>query len=96
MALGIAIVTVGQVEIKGGGGINFSGFSKDHEDWTSERRIGYQFGAGVMIGQKFYAEPSVYWLRIAPYSWGLTKVMKEGSDAKLRGFSANLGIRIPF
>jgi Outer membrane protein beta-barrel domain len=184
--LGLAATSMAQVEIKCGGGINLAGFSKDFENYTVDGRIGYQFGAGVLIGQKFYVEPSVYWLRVAQYavlkddpeqieslialnsiripvhvgyhiiggkeeklfalrvfagpaaniltkvtsdlsdvtkddfksfgvdidaglgidiwfifldaqySWGLTKVWEEGSDAKLRGFSANAGIRIPF
>jgi hypothetical protein len=175
-----------QVEIKGGGGINFSTLTDISDDYDSEGRIGYQFGAGVLIGQKFYVEPSVYWLRVAQYatakndpeevenlialnsisipvhlgyhiiggkeekfvslriftgatgniltkvnsdvsdvteddfnnfqvgidaglgidiwflfldaqySWGVTKLMKENSDAKLRGFTANAGFRIPF
>jgi len=184
--MGLGITAFSQVEIKAGGGINFSSFSKDHENWENKGRIGYQFGAGVLIGEKFYVEPGVYWTRVAQYaienddpeqienlvalnsirvpvhvgyhliggkeekfvslrifagpaasfltkvnsdledvvkddfnsflidvdaglgidiwfifldaqySWGFTKVMKEGSDAKLRGLSANAGIRIPF
>jgi hypothetical protein len=186
MILGLTLAGMAQIELKGGGGINFSSLSESHENWDSEGRIGYQFGAGVLIGEKFYVEPSVYWTRVAQYaienddpeevknlialnsiripvhlgyhliggkeekfvslrifagpagsiltsvksdledvvkddfnsflvdidaglgidiwflfldaqySWGFSKVMKEGSDGKLRGFSANAGIRIPF
>ena len=186
MILGLAVTSIAQIEIKGGGGINLAGFSKNLENYTIDGRMGYQFGAGVLIGQKFYVEPGVYWLRVAQYavlkddpeqidnlvalnsiripvhvgyhiiggkeekifalrifagpaaniltkvtsdlsdvtkddfknftmdidaglgidiwfifldaqySWGVMNVMEEGSDAKLRGFSANAGFRIPF
>jgi hypothetical protein len=184
--IGLAVVSYAQVEIKGGGGINMAGFSKDLDNYTIDGRIGYQFGAGVLIGEKFYVEPSVYWARLAQYavlkedpeeienlvalnsirvpvhlgyhiiggkeekvfalrvfagpafgfltkvtsdlsdvtkddfksfnldidaglgidiwfifveaqySWGMLKVMEEGSDAKVRGLVANAGFRIPF
>lgn len=184
--ISLALVSYAQVEIKGGGGINLAGFSKDLDNYTTDGRIGYQFGAGALIGEKFYVEPSVYWLRVAQYavlkddpeeienlvalnsirvpvhlgyhiiggkeekvfalrvfagpgfgfltkvtsdlsdltkddfksfnldidaglgidiwfifveaqySWGMLKVMEEGSDAKVRGLVANAGFRIPF
>jgi hypothetical protein len=183
---GISGAAFSQVEIKLGGGINLSSFSNDNPEWKNKGRMGYQFGGAVLIGEKFYVEPGIYWTRVAQYaienndpdqvenlialnsirvplhigyhiiggkeekfvslrvfagpagsfltkvesdlddvvkddftsflvdidaglgidiwfifldaqySWGLTKVMKDGGDAKLRGFSANAGFRIPF
>jgi hypothetical protein len=186
VVLSSTLATMAQVEIKGGGGVNFMAIKPESTDYTIEGRIGYQFGAGVLIGEKFFVEPSVFWqrtsqyvtdkedteniqnltdlssirvpvmlgyhivggkeekafaLRIfagpagtfltkvnsdltdltkddfnkflvdidaglgidilflfldAHYSFGLSKVMEDGGDGKLRGFSANLGFRIPF
>lgn len=67
LVLSLAVTSMAQVEIKGGGGINFLGLSQDHDEYKSEGQIGYQFGAGVLIGQKFYVEPSVYWQRNASF-----------------------------
>jgi hypothetical protein len=184
--LGLSAASYAQIEIKGGGGINFLGLSENHDDYKSEGQVGYQFGAGVLIGEKFYVEPSVYWqrntsflienndpenaeyktsinsiripvhvgyhiiggkeekfvsLRVflgpagtiitgvksdlsgvekgdlnsflfdldgglgldiwfifidAQYQFGFSKLYKDGSDGKLRGFTANAGLRIPF
>ena len=63
VALSFASVANGQFEIKGSGGINFSSLSSPPSgtDWQSE--MGYQFGAGVLIGDKFYVEPGIQFVR---------------------------------
>ena len=48
-----------QVEIKGLIGTNFSNLSGSHDGKTFSGKAGYQFGGGVLIGDKFYVEPGI-------------------------------------
>ncbi len=52
-----------QFEIKAGGGINFSTFTKPPEGTDIAANMGYQFGGGVLIGDKFYVEPGIQFIR---------------------------------
>ena len=56
-------ITFGQFEIKALAGTNFASLSKHPtgEDWKAQ--AGYQFGAGVLIGDKFYVEPGIQFVR---------------------------------
>jgi len=65
ISLSLATVAYGQFEIKGGGGVNFASLSKHPtgSEWKSQ--AGYQFGAGVLIGDKFYVEPGIQFVRNA-------------------------------
>ena len=63
LALSMAAVTYGQVEIKGLGGLNFASLSKHPTDTDWKAQAGYQFGVGVLIGDKFYVEPGVQFVR---------------------------------
>jgi type 1 glutamine amidotransferase len=47
-----------QVEIKASIGTNFSGMHGDNFE-KFKGSAGYQFGAGVLIGDKFYVEPGI-------------------------------------
>ena len=52
-----------QVEIKGLVGLNFASLSKPPSGLDFKARAGYQFGAGVLIGDKFYVEPGIQFVR---------------------------------
>ena len=61
--LAMTSVSHAQFEIKAGGGINFSTLTKPPEGTDVAANLGYQFGAGVLIGDKFYVEPGFQFLR---------------------------------
>jgi hypothetical protein len=50
-----------QWELKLQAGVNTSHLTTEHVDWTQQGRIGYQFGASVLVGEKFYVEPGILW-----------------------------------
>lgn len=52
-----------QVELKGLIGTNFSVLTKPPEGFDIAAKAGYQFGAGVLIGDKFYVEPGIQFVR---------------------------------
>jgi hypothetical protein len=53
------ISTNAQVEFKGLIGTNFANFSNLKQSENVSGRAGYQFGGGVLIGDKFYVEPGI-------------------------------------
>ena len=54
-----ATSAMSQVEIKGLIGTNFANFSNLKSSDNVSGRAGYQFGGGVLIGDKFYVEPGI-------------------------------------
>jgi len=50
-----------QVELKGLVGMNFASFHGTDTDVAA--KAGYQFGGGVLIGNKFYVEPGIQFVR---------------------------------
>ena len=54
---------MGQVEIKGLIGTNFSSLSSPPDGFAYAAKAGYQFGVGVLIGDKFYVEPGLQFIR---------------------------------
>jgi len=50
-----------QVELKGLAGINLASFKGT--DTEVAAKMGYQYGAGVLIGNKFYVEPGIQFVR---------------------------------
>ena len=72
MLLGIASLFA-QVEIKGLGGLNFATFHNSGDAEVSAK-AGYQFGAGVLIGNKFYVEPGIQFV-------SSTKTITENSTS---------------
>jgi len=50
-----------QVDIKPAFGMNSSHLTTEHVDWKTQGRVGYQFGASVLVGNKFYFEPGIFW-----------------------------------
>ena len=65
LALGISMMLQAQVAIKPAFGLNATHLTTEHVDWKSEGRLGYQFGVGVLVGEKFYFEPGVYWATVS-------------------------------
>jgi hypothetical protein len=60
-AIGIAFFLQAQLEIKPSFGMNSSHLTTEHVDWKTQGRVGYQFGASVLVGEKFYFEPGIFW-----------------------------------
>lgn len=52
-----------QFEIKASVGTNISSFSSTPDGSSYSGKAGYQFGGGVLIGNKFYVEPGVQFVR---------------------------------
>jgi len=63
IVMSMAASAFGQVEIKGLVGINFASITNPPtaSDWKAQ--AGYQFGGGVLIGDKFYVEPGIQFVR---------------------------------
>ena len=61
-ALG-AVSLNAQVELKGLIGTNFSSLTNPPEGYSFGAKAGYQFGVGVLIGDKFYVEPGLQFVR---------------------------------
>lgn len=76
-----------QVELKGLVGMNFATFHGTEADITA--KAGYQFGGGVLIGDKFYVEPGIQFVRNTR-----SIMVSEGSTVGEIDFSQNL-VKIP-
>ena len=63
LALAATVTAYGQFEIKAFGGTNFAQLSKHPTDTDWKAKAGYQFGAAVLIGDKFYVEPGIQFVR---------------------------------
>lgn len=63
IAFSMVYTVRGQFEIKGLVGINFASLANppSGSDWQAQ--AGYQFGGGVLIGEKFYVEPGIQFVR---------------------------------
>ena len=59
--LGTVALLQAQFAIKPAVGINTSHLTTEHVKWGTEGRIGYQIGVGVLVGEKFYFEPGIFW-----------------------------------
>lgn len=84
-----ASLAMGQVALKAFAGTNFSSLSDDpsNTEWTG--KAGYQFGAGVAIGDKLYVQPSIVIMR---QSRELT--ITEGQEDLTIDFNQNF-VKIP-
>mgnify|MGYP001813708813 CR=1 FL=1 len=63
IVLSMGSLVNGQVEIKGLIGTNFSSLSSPPDGFAYAAKAGYQFGVGVLIGDKFYVEPGLQFIR---------------------------------
>ena len=58
-----AVAGFSQVVVKPGIGINFTSFTTDPLTYEHTGRLGYQLGGTIAIGNEFYFEPGVFWVR---------------------------------
>ena len=77
-----------QVELKPAVGINVTNVSKDPDTGKKKGQVGFQAGASVLIGKKFFVEPGVFWVKKS------TKFVEEGTSADELNLDMS-GIRIP-
>ena len=88
LTLGVLLIpTYGQVELKALVGTNFSSLSNPPSGYDYAAKAGYQFGAGVLIGNKFYVEPGIQFVR-------RTKAITESSSSEEIDFAQNY-VKIP-
>ncbi|WP_340114996.1 outer membrane beta-barrel protein [Maribellus mangrovi] len=74
-----------QVELKGLVGMNFATFHGTEADITA--KAGYQFGGGVLMGNKFYVEPGIQFVRNS-------RVISAATTSDEITFSQNM-VKIP-
>jgi len=87
--LGTVMMSQAQFEIKPAAGFNTSHLTTEHVKWGSEGRIGYQFGVGVLVGEKLYFEPGIFWNTV-------TKDVYDKTNADQFNFNHTTSfIRIP-
>ncbi len=79
-----------QVSIRPSFGFNATHLTNESVAWNSaNQRIGYQFGVGLMVGDKLYFEPGIYWNTI-------TKDLYKVDDPTKTTFTNTINaIRIP-
>ena len=83
-----AFASFGQVELKPAIGINFTNVSKDPDSGSTKGQVGFQIGASVLIGEKFYVEPGIFYVRKS------TQFVEDGSSPNELQLDMS-GIRIP-
>ena len=58
----VASLSAQTISIRPSFGFNLTHLTNEGVEWNSkEQRVGYQFGAGLMVGDKLYFEPGIYW-----------------------------------
>ena len=89
IALVVAVIAGAnaQVELKALAGMNFATLHGTDADVSA--KAGYQFGGGVLIGEKFYVEPGIQFVRNTR-----SILVSEGSSVGEIDFSQNL-VKIP-
>jgi hypothetical protein len=86
--LAVTTLSMAQVELKPAIGINITDVSKDPSSGKAKGQAGFQFGASVLIGDKFYVEPGVFWVKKS------TQFVEEGTTPDELDLDMS-GIRIP-
>jgi hypothetical protein len=72
-------------------GVNFSSLTTDPEEFDSEGRLGWHFGANLRIGDKFYFQPGLHYAQL---NSSVTSLEDDQIDEN--SFESNIGvIRIP-
>jgi hypothetical protein len=77
-----------QVELKPTVGLTLTNVSKDPDTGNTKGQAGFQFGASVLIGKKFYVDPGIFWVKKS------TKFIEEGTTPLEMKLDMS-GIRIP-
>ena len=88
IVLFMAIAAYSQVELKPAIGINVSNVSKDPDTGNATGQVGYQVGASVLIGEKFYIDPGIFYVKKS------TQFVEEGTSVEELKLDMS-GIRIP-
>jgi hypothetical protein len=71
-------------------GFNATHLTNEGLEWNSkENRVGYQFGVGLMVGDKLYVEPGVFWNTITK------DLYKVGDETETLFKNTINSIRIP-
>jgi len=90
-AIFIAYGSIAQtISIRPAFGLNATHLTNEGIEWNSkEQRLGYQFGVGVLVGEKLYFEPGIYWNT-------MTKDLYNVNDPDEEAFKNTINsIRIP-
>jgi hypothetical protein len=88
IAVFMAAASYAQVELKPAIGLTITDVSKDPGSGQAKGQAGFQFGASVLIGDKFYVDPGVFWVKKS------TKFVEEGTTVDELKLDMS-GIRIP-
>lgn len=86
--MAVTTLSMAQVELKPAIGINITDVSKDPSSGKAKGQAGFQFGASVLIGDKFYVEPGVFWVKKS------TQFVEEGTTPDELDLDMS-GIRVP-
>jgi hypothetical protein len=89
MSLLLGVAVNAQIELKGLVGMNFATLHQSDNDVSA--KAGYQFGGGVLIGNKFYVEPGIQFVRSTKV---LTPDVDGSAGSEEIDFSQNL-VKIP-
>ena len=84
----LVVTSYSQVELKPAIGINVTNVSKDPDTGNSKGQVGYQVGASVLIGKKFYVDPGIFYVKKS------TQFVEEGTTPQELKLNMS-GIRIP-
>jgi hypothetical protein len=76
-----------QVEVKPTLGLNFTNFSKDPVSGKNSAKVGWQLGASIAFGSKFYGEGGIFWV------YKSNEFTEDATDNKLNRELS--GIQIP-
>ena len=86
---GLVFSAQAQLEIKLQAGLNTSHLTTEHVDWKTQGRVGYQFGGSVLVGEKLYFEPGIFYQTI-------TKDIVDTNNAEAVEFKNTINsLRIP-
>ena len=88
IALFLSTLAFGQWELKPTIGFNVTNVSKDPATGKAKGQLGWQFGASALIGNKFYVEPGLLFVKKS------TKYTEQGQSSADLTTDLN-GLRIP-
>ncbi len=86
--LSVTTWSMAQVELKPTIGFNITDVSKDPASGKAKGQAGFQIGASVLIGDKFYVDPGIFWVKKS------TQFVEEGVSPTELDLDMS-GIRIP-
>ena len=86
--LTMSTLSMAQVELKPAIGFNITDVSKYPDTGKAKGQAGFQFGASVLIGNKFYVDPGIFWVKKS------TQFVEEGTTPTELDLDMS-GIRIP-